>query len=91
MLDNLCIIFMTAYFGYDGGYHPVPKETKRIEIKTKEFRTLLFKVDEHKWFGIVNGKIFYSDLNNFTKRLCQLADEEPLPEVAYKPYSVFVK
>ena len=88
MLDSLCIIFMTGYFGYNDDYHPIPKETTRIEIKTKEFRTILFKIDDQRWFGNVNGKIFFSDLDNFTKRLCKLADTQPLPDEAYKERSV---
>ena len=34
-MAELCIIFMTGYFGYNDDYHPIPKETTRIEIKTK--------------------------------------------------------
>jgi hypothetical protein len=56
MLDSLCIIFMTGYFGYNDNYHPIPKETTRIEIKTKKFRTLLLKIDEQRW--LVNVIIF---------------------------------
>ena len=88
MLDSLCLVFMTGYFGYNDDYHPVPKETTRIEIKTERFRTLLFRIDNRKWFGNVNGKIFFSDLDNFTERLCDLAEKEPLPKEAYKERSI---
>jgi hypothetical protein len=91
MLDSLCIIFMTGYFGYNDNYHPIPKETTRIEIKTKKFRTLLLKIDEQRWFGNVNGKIFFSDLDNFTSHLCKLADKEPLPPEAYKERSILIE
>tara|TARA_R110002020_G_scaffold452111_1_gene666447 strand:+ start:118 stop:396 length:279 start_codon:yes stop_codon:yes gene_type:complete len=89
MIDTLCVIFMTAYFKHsDGNYSPIPEDTKRVEIKTEEFRTLLFKVGDKKWFGNVNGKIFYDTLPNYTDYLCKLADKEPLPEKAYKERSV---
>ena len=91
MLDHLCLIFMTAYFGYDGSYHPVPENTKRIEIKTEKFRTLLFKITEDKWFGNVNGKIFYSTLSNYRRQLCSLADAQTLPEIAYRKRSVILE
>ncbi len=88
MLDSLCLVFMTGYFGYNDDYHPIPKDTTRIEIKTERFRTLLFRIDNRKWFGNVNGKIFFSDLDNFTERLCDLAEKEPLPKEAYKERSI---
>ena len=90
MLDNLCLIFMTGYFQWGNGkYSPVPENTKRIEIKTEKFRTLLFKITEDKWFGNVNGKIFYSTLSNYRRQLCSLADAQTLPETAYKKRSIF--
>ena len=89
MLDSLCILFMTGYFKYtDGSYNPVPEDSTRIEIKTENFRTLLFKIDHKKWFGIVNGRVFFSSLDSYTKLICNLADKEPLPEIAYKERSV---
>ena len=89
MLDSLCILFMTGYFKYtDGSYNPVPEGSTRIEIKTENFRTLLFKIDHKKWFGIVNGRVFFSSLDSYTKLICNLADKEPLPEIAYKERSV---
>ena len=89
MLDSLCIIFMTGYFKYaDGTYNPVPEDSTRIEIKTENFRTLLFKIDHKKWFGIVTGRVFFSSLDSYTKLICNLADKEPLPEIAYKERSV---
>ena len=89
MLDSLCVLFMTGYFKYtDGSYNPVPEGSTRIEIKTENFRTLLFKIDHKKWFGIVNGRVFFSSLDSYTKLICNLADKEPLPEIAYKERSV---
>ena len=89
MLDSLCILFMTGYFKYtDGSYNPVPEGSTRIEIKTENFRTLLFKIDHKKWFCIVNGRVFFSSLDSYTKLICNLADKEPLPEIAYKERSV---
>ena len=89
MLDSLCILFMTGYFKYaDGSYSPVPEDSIRIEIKTENFRTLLFKINYEKWFGIVNGKIFLSSLDSYTKLICNLADKESLPEIAYKERSI---
>jgi len=77
MLDSLCIVFYTGYFKWaDGSYNAVPQETTRIEIKTKEFRTLLFKLNNGLWFGNVNGKIFYSSLSQFRDSLCKLADKD---------------
>jgi len=89
MLESLCILFMTGYFKYaDGSYSPVPEDSIRIEIKTENFRTLLFKINYEKWFGIVNGKIFLSSLDSYTKLVCNMADKERLPEIAYKERSV---
>ena len=89
MLDSLCVIFMTAYFKHsDGTYNFVPESTTRIEVKTKNFRTLLLRVNKDKWFGNVNGKIFFSTLDSYTKLVCDKADNEPLPEKAYKERSV---
>ena len=89
MLESLCILFMTGYFKYaDGSYSPVPEDSIRIEIKTENFRTLLFKINYEKWFGIVNGKIFLSSLDSYTKLICNLADKESLPEIAYKERSI---
>ena len=89
MLDSLCVLFMTGYFKYtDGSYNPVPEGSTRIEIKTENFRTLLFKIDHKKWFGIVNGRVFFSSLDSYTKLICNLADKAPLPEIAYKERSV---
>ena len=89
MLDSLCIIFMTGYFKYaDGTYNPVPEDSTRIEIKTENFRTLLFKINYEKWFGIVNGRIFFSRLDSYTNLVCNMADKESLPEIAYKERSV---
>tara|TARA_R100001082_G_scaffold96813_2_gene64477 strand:+ start:165 stop:446 length:282 start_codon:yes stop_codon:yes gene_type:complete len=91
MIDTLCVIFMTAYFKHsDGNYSPIPEDTTRVEIKTKEFRTLLFKLDNGKWFGNVDGKIFYSSLDDYRKLLCDIADKTPLPEKAYKERSVLL-
>ena len=89
MLDSLCILFMTGYFKYtDGSYNPVPEGSTRIEIKTENFRTLLFKIDHKKWFGIVNGRVFFSSLDSYTKLVCNMADKERLPEIAYRERSV---
>tara|TARA_R110002020_G_scaffold360711_1_gene573491 strand:+ start:1827 stop:2066 length:240 start_codon:yes stop_codon:yes gene_type:complete len=77
MLDTLCIIFYTAYFKWaDGSYNAVPQETTRIEIKTQEFRTLLYRLDNGSWFGIVDGKIFHNSLPEYRNYLCGLADED---------------
>jgi len=89
MLDTLCEIFMTGYFKYsDGSYNFVPEPTTRIEIKTKKFRTLLFKINDKKWFGVVEGKIFFSDLNNYKELICDMAHKKPLPDIAYKERSI---
>ena len=89
MLDSLCIIFMTGYFKYtDGTYNPIPEDSTRIEIKTENFRTLLFKINHEKWFGNVNGRIFFSSLNSYTELVCAAADKEPLSEIAYKERSI---
>ena len=85
MLDSLCIVFYTAYFKWaDGSYHAFPQTTNRIEIKVEKFRTLLLKARNNTWFGIVNGRIFYGSFNKYRDHVCKLAEEEPLPEVAYK-------
>ena len=92
MLDSLCILFMTGYIKYtDGSYNPVPEGSTRIEIKTENFRTLLFKIDHKKWFGIVNGRVFFSSLDSYTKLICNLADKEPLPPEAYKERSILIE
>ena len=79
MLDTLCILFYTGYFKWaDGSYNAVPQETTRIEIKTKELRSLLYKLNNGLWFGIVDGKIFYSTLDKYRTRLCALADQQPI-------------
>jgi len=92
MLDSLCIIFMTAYFKHsDGTYNFVPESTTRIEVKTKDFRTLLFRVNRDKWFGNVNGKIFYSTLDSYTELVCDKANSEPLPEQAYKERAIIIE
>ena len=89
MLDSLCIVFMTGYFKYSNGtYNPVPESTTRIEIKTEKFRTLLFKIDDKRWFGNVNGRIFFSSLGNYTQLLCKMAEKEKLPRDAYKKRSI---
>ncbi len=90
MLDHLCLIFMTAYFGYDGSYHPVPVNTRVIEIKTQKYRAILFR-HKDKYFGNANGKIFYSTLDNFRDHLCNLADNEKLSEIAYRKRSVILE
>tara|TARA_R100001244_G_scaffold22450_2_gene23542 strand:- start:450 stop:725 length:276 start_codon:yes stop_codon:yes gene_type:complete len=79
MIDSLCLLFYTGYFKWvDGSYNAVPQETTRIEIKTKVLRTLLYKLNNNLWFGIVDGKIFYSSLPKFRNRLCKLADQQPI-------------
>tara|TARA_R110000824_G_scaffold1897_5_gene9318 strand:- start:601 stop:876 length:276 start_codon:yes stop_codon:yes gene_type:complete len=79
MLDTLCILFYTGYFKWaDGSYNAVPQETTRIEIKTKELRSLLYKLNNGLWFGIVDGKIFYSTLDKYRTRVCVLADQRPI-------------
>ena len=91
MLDSLCIIFMTGYFEYSNGtYNPVPESTTRIEIKTEEFRTLLFKIDDKRWFGNMDGKIFFSSLDNYTELLCKMAEKEKLPENAYEKRAILL-
>tara|TARA_R100001530_G_C4249301_1_gene137408 strand:+ start:172 stop:423 length:252 start_codon:yes stop_codon:yes gene_type:complete len=83
---------MTGYFSYsDGTFGPVPEDTKRIEIKTEKFRTLLLRVNDEKWFGNVNGKIFYNTLPKYTDYICRLAQKEPLPKKAYKERSILIE
>ena len=92
MLDSLCIIFYTAYFKWpDGSYNAFPQTTQRIEIKTEKFKSLLLKTKNNTWYGIMNGKIFYGSFDKYTTHLCKLADEEPLPDEAYKPRAVLEK
>ena len=92
MLDSLCIIFYTAYFKWpDGSYNAFPQTTKRIEIKTEKFKSLLLKTKNNTWYVIMNGKIFYGSFYKYTTHLCKLADEEPLPDEAYKPRAVLEK
>ena len=89
MLDSLCLIFYTAYFKWaDGSYHAFPQTTNRIEIKVERFRTLLLKTRNNNWFGIINGKIFYGSFSKYRENICKLASDEPLPQIAYKPYSI---
>ena len=91
MMDTLCVLFMTGYFSYsDGTFGPVPEDTNRIEIKTEKFRTLLFRTSNKKWFGIVNGKIFYNSLHKYTDYICRLADKKPLPKDAYKQRAILI-
>jgi len=90
MLDHLCLIFMTAYYGYDGSYHPVPVNNRDIEIKTQKYRAILFR-HKDKYFGNANGKIFYSTLDNFRDHLCNLAEKEKLPEIAYRERSIILE
>ena len=91
MLDSLCVLFMTGYFKYaDGTYNPIPEDTSRIEVKTEKFRTLLFKINDEKWFGNVNGKIFYNTLPRYTDHICQLAEMAPLPKDAYKQRAILI-
>jgi hypothetical protein len=88
MLDKLCLIFMTGYFGYDGSYHPVPKNTNVIEIRTASINAYMKKVDDDLWMASMNGKFFYSTLDSFTKSICKAADKQKLPEIAYKERSI---
>tara|TARA_B100000029_G_C17434813_1_gene909235 strand:- start:87 stop:365 length:279 start_codon:yes stop_codon:yes gene_type:complete len=92
MMDTLCILFMTGYFSYsDGTFGPVPEDTNRIEVRTEKFRTLLFKINDEKWFGNVNGKIFYNTLPRYRDHICELAEKQPLPKEAYKQRAILVE
>ena len=92
MINTLCVILMTGYFKYsDGSYNSIPEDTKRVEIKTERFRTLLFKLDDGKWFGNVNGKMFYSSFSDYNKLLCDIADKTPLPSKAYSERAILIE
>ena len=89
MLDTLCIIFMTGYFKYtDGTYNPVPEETKIIEIRTESVNAYMKKVNNDLWIASVNGRFFYSTMENFTNYLCKVANAKKLPSTAYKERSI---
>ena len=89
MIDTLCIIFMTGYFKYtDGTYNPIPEETEIIEIRTESVNAYMKKVDNKLWIASVNGKFFYSTLKGFTTSLCKVADNDKLPNNAYKDNSI---
>jgi len=91
MMDTLCVLFMTAYFSYsDGTFGPVPEDSIRIEVRMEKFRTLLFKINDEKWFGNVDGKIFYNTLPRYTDHICELADAAPLPKDAYKQRAILI-
>tara|TARA_Y100000310_G_C20240179_1_gene604277 strand:- start:151 stop:402 length:252 start_codon:yes stop_codon:yes gene_type:complete len=82
---------MTASFKLsDGNYSSIPEDARRIEIKTERFRTLLFKLDNGKWFGNVNGKIFYSSFSDYKKLVCDIADKTPLPKRAYSERAILI-
>ena len=88
MLDSLCIVFMTGYFGYDDSHHPVPKNTDIIEIRTESINVYMKKADDNLWVASMNGKFFYSTLDSLTKSICKAADKQKLNKEAYKERAI---
>ena len=79
MLETLCVLFYTGYFKWaDGSYNAVPQNTQSIEVKTQEFRALLFKTGDKLWFGIIDGQIFYGSLPRYKDYICKLSTKEKI-------------
>ena len=82
---------LTGYFGNQTvGYSFIPENTTKININIKEnrYRASLFLVDNGKWVGIVNGRIFYNSLEQLRTDVCKRAEKEPLPSEAYKERAI---
>ena len=76
MISSLCILFMTGYFSYsDGTFGPVPEDTKRIEIKTKEItKTAAEKEKDNKRVLTIEQQM-KTNLNNLVNE--QLKADSP--------------
>ena len=90
----MCVVLYTAYFKHsDGGYSPIPEDSTKIEIRMRGIRAYFFKVErglsEEKWFGSLNGKIFFSPLDKIRDYICD--KEMNTFEYEYTERSIYIK
>ena len=77
----LCLVFMVGAFEQlDGGYSSIPTEASKIEIRMPRIKGYFLRVDgsnsEIKWFGSLNGKIFFTDMEEIGDFFCAKDKEE---------------
>ena len=85
----ICLVLLTGYF--DGGYSSIPEDSSKIEIRMHRINGYFFRVignSEEKWFGSLNGKIFFSPLDKIRDYIC---DKEMDTIEKVTPYSVYEK
>ena len=63
-----------AFKQVDGGYSPVPPDASKIEIRMSGINGYFFRVrrsnSEIKWFGSLNGKIFFTGTEEMGDYFC---------------------